>query len=65
MRRKTRTSRRQGMLFPPVAKGDKVPTEARREIVRALADLLLEALKAKTSVEGGDRDDQHEHEDHA
>ena len=62
MRRKTRTFRRQVMLFPPVVQGETVPLEAKREIVRALADLLLEALKAETGVEGG-RDD--EHEDHA
>jgi hypothetical protein len=36
--------------------------EARREIVRALADLLPEALKVETGVEGGDSD---EYEDHA
>jgi len=50
------------MLFPPIVQGETLPLEAKREIVRALADLLLEALKAETGVEGG-RDD--EHEDHA
>jgi len=58
MRRKTRTSRRQVMLFPPVEQSEPVPTEAKGELVRALADLLLAALKV---AEGG-RDD--EHEDH-
>lgn len=61
MRRKTQPSRRQVMLFPAVAQGDMVPTEAKRELVQALAELLLEALKVETGAEGG-RDD--EHEDH-
>ena len=62
MKRKRRTSRRQVMLFPPVTQREQIPTETTREIVRALADLLLEALNVKMRVEGG-RDD--EHEDHA
>ena len=62
MRRKTRTCRRQVVLFAPLARGDTVPTEAKGELIRALADLLLEALKVETRGEGG-RDD--EHEDHA
>lgn len=62
MRRKTRTSRRQVVLFPAAAQGGRVPTQAQHELVLALADLLLEALKVQTRVEGG-RDD--EHEDHA
>lgn len=59
MRRKTRTSRRQVTLFPAVAQGESVATEARGELVRAVADLLLEALKVDPDAEGG-RDDQHE-----
>ncbi|MCC6806142.1 MAG: hypothetical protein IT381_01855 [Deltaproteobacteria bacterium] len=59
---KTRMPRRQVMLFPPVARGDAVPAEAKEELVQALACLLLEAMKVATDVEGG-RDDQHE--DHA
>jgi len=61
MRRKTRTSRRQVMLFPAAAQDDTVPTQVKRELVLVLADLLLEALKVQSRVEGG-RDD--EHEDH-
>lgn len=61
MRRKQRTYRRQLMLFPPVAQGQTVPTEAKRELVRALADLLLQALQVEPGEEGG-RDA--EHEDH-
>ena len=62
MKRKTQPFRRQVMLFPRVAQGDRVPTvptEAKRELVQALADLLLEGMKPVTSVEGG-RDDEHE-----
>ena len=59
MRRETRTSLRQVVLFPAVTKGDTVAMEAKRELVQALADLLLEALQATTGVEGG-HDDQHE-----
>jgi hypothetical protein len=61
MRRKTQRLRRQVMLFPAVAKGETAPAEAKVAIVRALADLLLEALRAKTDVEGG----ADEPEDHA
>ena len=61
MRRKKRTYRRQLMLFPPVAQCQTVPTEVTRELIRALADLLLQALQVEPSVEGG-RDA--EHEDH-
>lgn len=57
--RKTSTSRRQVMLFAPVAQGETVPTTVKHELVQALASLLLETLKAATDVEGG-RDDQHE-----
>lgn len=60
--RKTPTSRRQVMLFAPVAQGETVPTKVKHELVQALAGLLLEALTVATDVEGG-RDDQHE--DHA
>jgi hypothetical protein len=63
MRRKTHRLRRQVMLFPAVAKGETAPAQARGEIVRALADLLLEALRVETDVEGGG--DEHEPEDHA
>lgn len=62
MRRKTRTSRRQAMLFPTVVQPEPVPTAAKGELVRALADLLLAALNVETGAKGG-RDD--EHEDHA
>ena len=59
MRRKTRTSRRQVMLLPPIAQNDSVAAEAKRELVQALADLLLQALQVKPSEIGG-RDDEHE-----
>ena len=59
MRRETRTSLRQVVLFPAVTEGDTVAMEDRRELVQALADLLLEALQVTTGMEGG-RDDQHE-----
>ena len=49
------------LLFPAIAQCDAMPIEAKREVVSALADLLLQALKAETNVEGG-RDD--EPEDH-
>ncbi len=61
MRRKTRTCRRQVMLFPTVVQTETVPIEVKDEVVRALADLLLEALKVETGMEGGVDD---EHEDH-
>jgi hypothetical protein len=50
------------VLFPTVVQSETVPMEAKDEIVRALADLLLEALKVETVVEGGGDD---EHEGHA
>jgi len=53
MRRKRRTSRKQAILFPAVAQSDTVPTEVKKEIVRALADLLLEALAVESAGEGG------------
>jgi hypothetical protein len=62
MRRKTRTCRQQVMLFPTVVQNETVPTEVKDEVVRALADLLLEALKVETGTEGGSDD---EHEGHA
>jgi hypothetical protein len=49
------------MLFPPVAQCQTVPTEVTRELIRALADLLLQALQVEPSAEGGSDD---EHEDH-
>lgn len=61
MRRKTRAARRQALLFPLVAQADAMHPEAKREIVTALADLLLEALNIETRVEGGDD----ESEDHS
>jgi hypothetical protein len=61
MRRKTHRLRQQVMLFPAVTKGETAPAHARVEIVRALADLLLEALRTQSDVEGGGD----EPEDHA
>jgi hypothetical protein len=59
MRRKSWPLQPQSRLFPVVAPSDVVPREAKPEIVRALVDLLLEAMRV--DVNGG-RDD--EPEDH-
>jgi hypothetical protein len=61
MRRTTRTSLRQVVLFPSVAQGDTVPMEDERELVRALGDLLLEALQGTTGVEGGGDEEREDH----
>ena len=61
MRRTTRTSLRQVVLFPSVAQGDTVPMEDERELVRALADLLLEALQGAACVEGGGDEEREDH----
>lgn len=53
MKRRTHRARRQVMLFPAVSKDETAPADARGAIVRVLADLLLEALKAESHVEGG------------
>ena len=60
MRRK-RASRLQVTLFPAVVKGEWVAREAKGELVQAVADLLIEALKVDRDAEGGLDD---EHEDH-
>jgi hypothetical protein len=45
----------QALLFPRnVAQGDMVPGEIKREVVRVLADLLLETLDVARAEEGKD-----------
>jgi hypothetical protein len=62
MTRRLRISRRQVSLFPTRPSSDEAKTvDPKRELIEALADLLLEALGYETSVEGGDD----ESEDHS
>jgi hypothetical protein len=61
MKQKRRSFGRQVMLFPDAPKGDTVPAGAKRDLVQALADLLLEALKVQTRAQGGGDDEREDH----
>lgn len=60
MRRTTRPSRRQAALFPkPVENGEAASMKSKREVVMALADLLLEALGER--MKEGEADESEDH----
>jgi hypothetical protein len=47
------------MLFAPITQREAVSAGIEREVVMALADLLLEAMQEETGTQGGG-DEQHE-----
>ena len=60
MTRTTRPSRRQAVLFPKaVENGEAASMESKREVVMALADLLLEALGERTKEGEADESEDH------
>jgi hypothetical protein len=53
MRTTRRPSTRQGVLFPEDASDDVPRAELNRDLLEAIADLLLETLRGPSRAEGG------------
>jgi hypothetical protein len=60
MKRRARESRRQQALFADEKAVDPVKAEGTRELVRALADLMLEALGHGVREEAVDESEAHD-----